>query len=435
VYSLMIVDDEPLAQVGIKSMLDWSAIGVSVIGASPNGEQAFEAIGRLKPDIVITDVRMPLLDGLGLIERCRARMDDPPAFIVLTAYADFESARRSLRLSAVDFLVKIELDEATLRSSVERAKAIVDRGRRARDFPRGEESDGRPRPRALMRFLSGEYPGESEARAAFEAAGFRAMPGPACLAHAVAEFPFPERLAEEDKDRAFRCAKDMAVEIARREAAVIEGETGERAFSLVLSFGQDAGECPARARALLDGAAEMIEKYFGLSLAVGIAPSYDGIGGLPGAFHQARAEAVRKARAPGNDPIDGDVPPSTRDEAPAGNPLAAGVRGYVAKNICGKLALADVARIFRVSPNHLSTVFKKNSGIGFNEFVAKAKVEKAKELLLRGGHRMFEIAQALGFDDSFYFSKVFKRVTGLSPREFCLRNSVAGKDGASAGSP
>jgi two-component system response regulator YesN len=111
------------------------------------------------------------------------------------------------------------------------------------------------------------------------------------------------------------------------------------------------------------------------------------------------------------------------------------VRGYVAKNIRGKLALADVAKIFRVSPNHLSTVFKKCSGIGFNEFVAKAKVEKAKELLLRGGHRMFEIAQTLGFDDAFYFSKVFKRVTGFSPREFCQRNSTTDTGGDSRDAP
>ena len=96
-YSLLIVDDEPLSQVGLKSMVDWASLDVEIVGAAPNGLAALEAIGRLRPDIVIADLRMPLLDGLGLVERCRAEPDGGPAFIMVTGYADFDSLRRAMR--------------------------------------------------------------------------------------------------------------------------------------------------------------------------------------------------------------------------------------------------------------------------------------------------------------------------------------------------
>ncbi len=447
----MIVDDEPLSRVGLASMLDWPSIGVSLAGTSPNGERAFESIEALEPDIVITDVRMPVMGGLELIERCRSRLERPPAFIVLTAYADFESARRSLRLSAVDFLVKIELDAESLRASVERAKAVVDRMRGTRDSVDVAASSGGTRTPSLSRFLSGEYRGDAEARAAFEREGFAPLPPPLCLAFARAAFLRPDRLAREDEERAYRCAKDMAVQIARREAAVIAGDSGERGFSLILSFGPGEADCEARSRALLEDAAEMVEKFFGLSLAVGISPPVEGPRDLPGAFLAAREDASRPPRmtwrpaigeeaSAGADAITGAHPSgaeSTEDSRGGGNrsPLADGVRDYIEKNIHGKLAVADVARSFRVTPNHLSTVFKRSTGTGFNEYVARAKVERAKDLLRRGKRRLFEVALDLGYDDAFYFSKVFKRFAGCSPREFCQRIAADGPSAGSADGP
>jgi two-component system, response regulator YesN len=436
-YSLLIVDDEPLAQVGLKSMLDWGALEVSLVGVCPNGERAFEEIGRLKPDIVITDVRMPLLDGLGLIDRCRELMRDPPAFIVLSGYADFESARRSLRAQAVDFLVKLELDEAGLRSSVERAKLRVDQNRRALSSPSGNAAPGGARPGSLYRFLSGSYSGPGESARAFEEEGLSAAgkAGRCAAAYMQVLFPFPERLNEEDKERAYRCAKDMAVELAKREAEVLAEDCGALSFALALFFPDGEESASLKARALLDGAAEMVEKYFGIELSIGIGAAA-GFEGLPESFKAARASAHPSgAERLRPDESGNDARAEETLKPHENNPIASGVRAYVDKNYLGKLALTDVAKVFRVSPNHLSTIFKKYSGVGFNEYVARVKIEKAKELLVSGGHKMFEVAQILGFEDAFYFSKVFKRVTGLSPREFCLRSQAGARDGTSGSGP
>ena len=65
-YKLLIVDDEPLVQVGIKSMLDWASLNIEIIGTAANGEAALKIIEDQMPDIVITDIKMPILSGLEL---------------------------------------------------------------------------------------------------------------------------------------------------------------------------------------------------------------------------------------------------------------------------------------------------------------------------------------------------------------------------------
>ena len=70
-YKLLIVDDEPLVQVGIKSMLNWTELGIKVIGTAVNGQAALKTVCEQSPDIVITDVKMPVMSGLELIRKCR----------------------------------------------------------------------------------------------------------------------------------------------------------------------------------------------------------------------------------------------------------------------------------------------------------------------------------------------------------------------------
>jgi len=67
---LLIADDEPLVCVGLRSMLKWEELGIEVIGTARNGRQAAEMIEKLSPEIVITDIKMPLMTGLELAEEC-----------------------------------------------------------------------------------------------------------------------------------------------------------------------------------------------------------------------------------------------------------------------------------------------------------------------------------------------------------------------------
>ena len=69
---LLIVDDEPLVQIGIKSMLRWDELGIEVCGTAMNGKAALEMIRQYRPDIVITDIKMPVMNGLEASKQIRS---------------------------------------------------------------------------------------------------------------------------------------------------------------------------------------------------------------------------------------------------------------------------------------------------------------------------------------------------------------------------
>lgn len=105
-YSLMIVDDEELARRHILQDISWETLGVGPLYEAADGEAALEKIPKLRPDIVILDIRMPKLDGIGVLERlpeygCR------PQVIALSSYSDFEAARKMLSSGiVVEYLLK-----------------------------------------------------------------------------------------------------------------------------------------------------------------------------------------------------------------------------------------------------------------------------------------------------------------------------------------
>ncbi len=104
-YKLMLVDDEPWALSGMEEIIDWQSEGFSVAARCECGKDALSAARLIRPDAVITDIRMPDMSGLDLIRKLREILPDIQCVIV-SAYSDFEVAREAIRLSALYYLLK-----------------------------------------------------------------------------------------------------------------------------------------------------------------------------------------------------------------------------------------------------------------------------------------------------------------------------------------
>jgi two-component system response regulator YesN len=115
---VLVVEDEEMIRKGIVLTVDWKTLDCEVAGEAANGEEGISAAERLKPDIIITDLKMPKMDGISMLTELRKR-GCTSKVIILTAYNSFSYARSALRLGAVDFLLKPchdgELEEAILR--------------------------------------------------------------------------------------------------------------------------------------------------------------------------------------------------------------------------------------------------------------------------------------------------------------------------------
>jgi two-component system response regulator YesN len=109
VYKVVIADDEILARVGIKSLIPWAEYGFELLGECENGHVALEMVTKLRPDILITDIKMPLMDGIELLREMKAN-GLPTKVIVLSSYDDFYLVKEAMKLGAVDYILKLEME-------------------------------------------------------------------------------------------------------------------------------------------------------------------------------------------------------------------------------------------------------------------------------------------------------------------------------------
>ena len=114
-YRVVLVDDERLILEGLSKVVKWADYGCEVAGTAHDGQEGLALIRQLKPDIVITDIRMPNMDGLTMLAALRSEFPQMQ-LSVLTAYRDFDYAQRAINLGVCRYLLKPskmdELNEA-----------------------------------------------------------------------------------------------------------------------------------------------------------------------------------------------------------------------------------------------------------------------------------------------------------------------------------
>lgn len=125
-YKVLIVDDEVLLRVGLKTTINWEEAGFTVVAEAANGEQGYEQYKKHEPDVVITDIRMPQKDGLWLVEEIRRENPYIP-ILVLTCLDEFSYARNALKVGADDYILKSEVEDEELLSILSGVKKKLDK--------------------------------------------------------------------------------------------------------------------------------------------------------------------------------------------------------------------------------------------------------------------------------------------------------------------
>ncbi len=106
---VQIVDDEPIIRKGLDKMIEWQDMGFEVTCMAQNGKQALEQLEVEKVDVIITDIEMPIMNGLEFIKNVRESESTAVSsreIIVLTAYEDFEYARTAIKYGVTDYILK-----------------------------------------------------------------------------------------------------------------------------------------------------------------------------------------------------------------------------------------------------------------------------------------------------------------------------------------
>ncbi len=150
-YKVMIIDDEVLVRVGLKTTIDWEAIGFTIAAEAANGEQGYENYLKYKPDVIITDIKMPKQDGLWLIDKIR-KEDKEAKILVLTCYDEFSYVRKALKAGAYDYILKSEIEDEELIKLMVSLKEKMDSENKA-ETERNHKTDPEDLKRTAVSYL------------------------------------------------------------------------------------------------------------------------------------------------------------------------------------------------------------------------------------------------------------------------------------------
>lgn len=122
--NVLLVDDEPLVLEGLRTMVHWGKFGFQVCGEALSGAEALNLIHRLRPELVVTDIHMPALNGLELVEQSKKTMERPPKFVILSGYDDFGYALSAMKQKVAEYVLK-PIDEEEFEAILQRVGASI----------------------------------------------------------------------------------------------------------------------------------------------------------------------------------------------------------------------------------------------------------------------------------------------------------------------
>lgn len=128
-HKLVIADDDEWIREGLRRNIHWDQGNIQVAGVAVDGKEAWELIQREKPDLLLSDIRMPFMDGLKLAAQVKENGLDLK-IVFLTGYDDFSYAKEALQLQAFDYILKYEDNDKILRTIMNASEALEEERRK-----------------------------------------------------------------------------------------------------------------------------------------------------------------------------------------------------------------------------------------------------------------------------------------------------------------
>lgn len=417
-YTALFVDDEKSVSESLISGVSWNDFGVSNLLTASDGESALVEMAKHPVDLLITDIKMPRMDGMELLKKVRADYPDTRC-ILLTAYGEFQYARQAIRLGVENYLLK-PLDQNELENTIEKALDNL--------YLCRQNNPDLFRENILLRWVKGAIGSEELAERAglLHINTFQSCYCAICL-----------RKFKNCSSAAFRnvfrelCSPDLEIHSFWDDA---------NRYVLILG----GAELPADA--LRRNAVLTLEKlHIKDSLAVAIGPVVFGSENLPESYKGAcilsdtSDLSVREnpvMAQPGRDAISCGLPgeklfdiprmtdPGEREEFYGRlSPIVRLAVDYIHKHYSENISIKDFCVKTKMNAAYLGFLFKNETGIFFSNYLMQYRLFCAVRLLRDTEKQIREIASEVGFSSTSYFISCFKKQTGLSPSKF--RNSNA----------
>lgn len=462
-YRVFLIDDEPWAMVTLELLIDWQSLGFEIAGKIDNTRTAWEQILRQKPDVIITDIRMPGLSGLELLSRIREAAL-PVEVVLVSAFADFAYAQEAIGKGAFEYLLKPVRGDKLI-ACIRKLRDRLDRSR----LQRGQQEEKRRREilagsaTAPEAFAALGGTGRGEIALLYGGEGLEALlaqdedssawPSVALDDGEIAVLvPWKEEVTEllsalcreRELTGIFGLARgdvplDTLMYLARNAyltalfarvpgfVAALDnpGYAQEIDLSMALLYNQKS-MVPTHLKALrceVEAGHLMLDRLFAL------------LNNLDSFWRHAHGEPYlcspdwKKPADLLRDYPDCDALFAHLNAVFADDPdealLTPVLEEIEVRYACNR-TLADLGQELGVSQAYLSQLLRRRTGKTYSELVQEKRMAKARELLAYSDTPIMDIALEVGYSDQFYFSKLFKRLCGMSPNAW-RKQSRSGK--------
>lgn len=521
---VLIADDEMLVRVGVKSTIEWEKYGFTVVAEACNGEDALKKIETFGPDILLTDIRMPKMDGLKLLQEIQKR-GLPVETVIMSCYNEFDLVRTAMQYGACDYLLKLSLTPEELLEVLERVKKkVLSRPDSSEYTGLLDKNDLYDK---LLRTL--RSPGASSMQldklaqalglqCSFEHASLLLLLSDPDFDGSIPGYPVPDG---QTANMALNLLREYLLNRKAGDILLLDREPC-LLFLILLHPGINASETAATVQArlydylhmefsvgLLDEETFESERFTGLSRRIQELRDHRFLYGHGSFLLYSRPDScaaadsrhqisVQTALSDFHGSADFPRIPSAIRElseqmlaqnlsrkdclqlfnaafyriASVFTPYGGNINGYYdfsRRNISDCISqlqyLSDAETLFHffaqsavsylencrrnwVSPDilsaityiqthlhlpvslqdtadhigmsapYLSTLFKRETGESFTEYLTRLRMEKAQELLKDRNIYIYEICERIGYTDPNYFCKAFKKYTGMSPQAY-----------------
>ncbi|MFD1956021.1 response regulator [Paenibacillus thailandensis] len=448
-YRLLIADDEALEREGLELIVERMMPDTFRIVHAENGRTAIEKAEEFRPHVVLMDIKMPGINGLDALREIKA--GDPNVKMVLvTAYEQFEYAKQAVSLGVKEYLTKpVRREEVvTLLSRIVRELDMEKRSR--------HEELSMKENRIRMLQLA-----ESELALSFMTHAVHATDIPELLemlgVHGgagiaiVAAFPEYQpgggRSYETELREFYGLIRDTVkhASLPRQMQTIVSPLVDLHMAVFLAGSEEDKEILPDEALLLADKLAEAAKNSRGIRLSVGIGMAGTGAEGMRRSYYEA-VFASTSASETRQVAKYGELPPESGSDNKAdaeddgllvkGSYVQMAIQrireerdhqtlhlmdqaaAFIREHFREDLSLEQAAEHVHLNPYYFSKVFKQYNGESFIDFVTRIRIEEAKALMAEGNLSLKEISYEIGYKDPNYFSRVFKKIAGVSPSEY-----------------
>lgn len=338
-FKVQIVDDELIVRMGLRKLIPWEEHGFQVVCDAQNGMEALEQLENNKIDLIITDIEMPIMNGMEYIKKVR-KLKVKPVIVILTAYGEFEYAKSAIEAGVVGYILK-PIVESQIIDILEQIRSNL--SITVRDFTR--EKDNKLIEAVLLTDSN---------------------------TFTIMESIIEEELQYKEEDISSTCFRLFSIldEIVRQMNKKHRNLNKLEKLDTYLAIKEQQYVTKD----------EVITKFkYEITRLYSILESY---------FLIYKDNVVRQAC------------------------------NYVVEHVDEKIGLSLVSKRLGISKNYFCSLFKQETGENFLNYVTKMKMLRAKYLLKEKNLRIYEVCNYLGYVDTTYFTRLFKKHCGMTPHEY-----------------